>query len=229
MMRTANDIPRKDDALRRAMQRRKALRPATALSEGLEDRVMDRIAHHVRKARLVRSWAIRIASAAAIAIGFFFAKTMTQEKHVEKPSTVAKAESGMSKITDTKTDGLPVQKAEVTQTQRHRPPSAPRRRHKQQERPVQKAEVVQASPHRLSPASRRQHKRPDIGFAFVHRDSAIRTTTMALAAPSVQQEPAPSVAEEATLTQTRQDVCIDCEMAAMTSELTAMFNEFENQ
>ena len=206
MMTTTNDISRKDDALRRAMQRRKALRPATTLPEGLEDRVMDRINHHARKARLVRLWAIRIASAAAIAIGFFFANTMTQEKHVEKPSTVAKAESGIFKITDTKTDGLPVQKAEVTQTQRHRPPSAPRRRHKQQERPVQTAEVVQATQHHSSPAPRRQHKQPDM----------------------LQESPL-KVAEETMLDQTLQDVCIDCEMDAMTSDLTAMFNEFENQ
>ena len=177
-MTTTNDIPQKDDALRRAMQHRKALRPATTLPEGLEDRVMDRITRHVRKARLVRLWAIRIASAAAIAIVFFFAETMMQEKDVEKPKAVAKAEVRQTIRTDTKAE----------------------------ERPVHTAELVQATQHHSSPAPRRQHKQPDM-----------------------LQEPTLDVAEETTLAQTQQDVCIDCEMAAMTSDLTAMINEFENQ
>ena len=177
-MKTTNDIPRKDDSLRRAMQRRKALRPATTLPEGLEDRVMDRITHRSRKARLVRLWAIRIASAAAIAIVFFVAETMMQEKEVEKPKAVAKAEVRQTIRTDTKVE----------------------------ERPVQTAEVVQTTQHHSSPAPRRQHKQPNM-----------------------LQEPTQSVAEETMLDQTQQDVCIDCEMATMTSDLTAMFNEFENQ
>ena len=160
------------------MQRRKALRPATTLPEGLEDRVMDRINHHARKARLVRLWAIRIASAAAIAIIIFFAETIMQEKTVENPKAVAKAEVRQTIRTDTKAE----------------------------ERPVQTAEVVQATQHHSSPAPRRQHKQPDM----------------------LQESPL-KVAEETMLDQTLQDVCIDCEMDAMTSDLTAMFNEFENQ
>ena len=77
---------------------------------------------------------------------------------------------------------------------------------KKEEQSQQKAEAVMPPSHHPAPIPSKQPKRPSI-----HQESVINT------------------AEKTPFAKVEEDVCIDCEMDAMASELIAMINEFENQ
>lgn len=169
-MNTTNDIKKKDDALRLVMQRRKERRPIAELSEGFEDRVMERISTtetaSAPKAKVVRLWMLRAVSAAAVVVGIIFLIGVLKPEEDVVQNIVSKVEDVHSPI--------------ATETEKELP---------------QLAEVrTQATPR--------------------NRQS-----------PKVRKENPARVA----IVKTEDDVCISCEIDAMSDELTAMINEFENQ
>lgn len=94
-MKTNINIP--EDALHKVMTRMKEQRETPRLSEGFEDRVMERIEAEVvrpkRQRKVVRLWVLRAVSAAAVLAGIFFITRALMPKEDEQMT--AKVETPM--------------------------------------------------------------------------------------------------------------------------------------
>lgn len=198
-MKTTNDITKKDDALRLVMQRRKERRPVVELPEGFEDRVMERISGSETKST----------NKAKVARLWLF-----------RAIGAAAVVSGIIFLVEVKAPEAP--------------PSAPERL-----RVGELRSGMGATIDRLSdlPKTEVSEVPPTISegkalpsyvssVASSLRSSAVPKGTANAGKPNNKTIVAPSGAERGA---SAASICIDCELDAMSDELTAMINEFENQ
>ena len=198
-MKTTNDITKKDDALRLVMQRRKERRPVVELPEGFEDRVMERISESETKSTN-KAKVVRLWLFRAIG--------------------AAAVVSGIIFLVEVKAPEAP--------------PSAPERLRVGELRSgmgatidllsdLPKTEVSEVPP-TISEGKALPSYVSSVASSL--RSSAAPKGTANAGKPNNKTIVAPSGAEGGA---SEASICIDCELDAMSDELTAMINEFENQ
>lgn len=212
-MKAAEDTCPKRDALREVMARRKARRSVPVLSEGFEDNVMKQLAAlpPVRVEKVVpppargRIWRLRMVGVAAAMVGIFLLlKTAMPEAAKETAPTAAAVshpKESIRRIAEAESVKPVVSAVRVAETEVIKPI-------------VSVAPVAEVQPQDLE---RGKVQRP--------RKASWRKSQQ----KNLQRVAADERAEAKSLVAEVEAVCIDCELNAMSDELTAMINEFENQ
>lgn len=211
-MTTINDTAQKDEALRRMMQQRRERREDTTFPKELENRVMERIYAStpasdtvVRpRARSVRLWTVRaVGVAAAVAGVFFFVDALRPTESLNvSPRIVAKVEEIHRPIgADVKEEG----------TARSQP----------QARPLSQAHSLSSCPASLY--------KPPFGPSARPLPPHQGQTSVRPSSPAPKPAEPSSHGEAHPTAKAEDEVCISCELDAMSCELTAMIDGFEKQ